>query len=46
MVRLEYHVGTRLIESFVLANKVLANWKKKELVSKGYKIGVFKITSL
>jgi hypothetical protein len=46
MVRLEYHVGTKLIESFVLANKALANWKKKDLASKGYKIGVFKITSI
>ena len=43
MYRLEYYNNTRLLESFVFPNKALANWKKKELLSKGYTQGVFKI---
>jgi hypothetical protein len=46
MYRLEYYNSTRLIESYVFPSKALALWKKKQLMSKGYTQGVFKIVAI
>jgi hypothetical protein len=46
MYRLEYRNSTTLIESYVFPSKALALWKKKQLISKGYTQGVFKIVAI
>lgn len=46
MYKLEYYNSTTLLESYVFPSKALAFWKKKQLMSKGYTQGVFKIVAI
>ena len=46
MYRLEYHNDVRLLESFIFPSKALAIWKKKQLMSNGYTLGMFKIVAV